>query len=99
MSEHNEQQNRQWWLGFLDLASESTAVVADRLERVHMSIADETFDILERVPATRPVSEPIRDIHHGVFRLSYGAVAFSARSINRFVRAGLQKNVSRLPEK
>jgi hypothetical protein len=87
MSEQNEQHKHEWWLGFLDLATESTAVVATRLEQVHLSIADETFDILKQVPTTRPFSEPIRGIHHGISRISYRAVALSARHLNRLVCA------------
>lgn len=83
MNKPQTQDNRQWWLGFFDFACEGTAVVATRLEQVHLSIADETFDVLARVPVTNTISEPVRDLHHGISRLSYRTVASAARFLNR----------------
>lgn len=83
MSEQRPHDNSQWWLGFFDFACESTAIVATRLEQVHLSIADETFDVLSRVPVTNTISEPVRVVHHGISRLSYRTVASTARWLNR----------------
>jgi|GEM_PF-533962 len=86
MTDQNPSKNSRWWRGFLDFATESTAVVAERLEKVHLSIADEAFDILEKVPSTRHTSETVREIHHGISRISYQSVAFSARFLNSLVK-------------
>ncbi|MGP4844139.1 hypothetical protein ACTXGQ_08400 [Marinobacter sp. 1Y8] len=83
MSKQHTQDSHQWWLGFFDFACESTAIVATRLEQVHLSIADETFDVLARVPVTNTISEPVREVHHGISRLSYRTVASAARLLNR----------------
>ncbi|MEX0603240.1 MAG: hypothetical protein WD623_00125 [Marinobacter sp.] len=84
------QQSIQWWLGVLDVSATGVAEGALRLERVHHAIADESFNILARIPVTRPISEPVRVIHHGISRLSYRSVAYIA--------AGAQK-LSGLPGK
>ncbi|MEQ5835894.1 hypothetical protein [Marinobacter sp. NFXS9] len=76
-----------WWRGVADLASASAEVTARRLEGVHRSIADETFDVLARIPVTRPFSEPVRRIHHGIAALSYRSVALGARGLNQWVRS------------
>lgn len=78
-------QNVDWWLGVADLLSAGTAVTAARLEKVHLSIADETFNVLARIPVTRPVSEPVRQLHHGIAALSYRSVSQGAHWLNRQV--------------
>ncbi|MDX1456559.1 MAG: hypothetical protein R3276_03165 [Marinobacter sp.] len=64
-----------WWLGVTDVLANGLAHGAEKAQRVHLSIADETFNILARIPVTRPVSEPVRKMHHGISRLSYGSVS------------------------
>ncbi|TBW56427.1 hypothetical protein EZI54_09000 [Marinobacter halodurans] len=76
-----------WWRGVADLASAGAEVTARRLEGVHLSIADETFDVLARIPVTRPFSEPVRRVHHGIAALSYRCVALGARGLNQWVRS------------
>lgn len=82
------EQSIQWWLGFLDVSATAVAEGALRLERVHHAIADESFNILARIPVTRPVSEPVRVIHHGISSLSYRTVAYIATSAQKL--SGLQ---------
>lgn len=74
-------QNRNWWAGVADVAASGLNHGARKLERVHLSIADETFNILQRVPVTRPWSESVRYIHHGISRLSYRSVSLVAASL------------------
>lgn len=74
-------QNRNWWAGVADVAASGLNHGALKLERVHLSIADETFNILQRVPVTRPWSESVRYIHHGISRLSYRSVSLVAASL------------------
>lgn len=62
MSEHN----RNWWAGVADITASGLNHGALKVERIHLSIADETFNILQRVPITRPWSEAVRSIHHGI---------------------------------
>lgn len=64
-----------WWFGAADVLATGVAHGADKVERVHLSIADETFDILQAIPVTRPWSEGTRFIHHNIARLSYRSVA------------------------
>ena len=72
----------QWWSGFADLVTAGAAETAQRLEQVHLSIADETFNILAAVPVTRPVSEQVRKVHHGISRCSYRGVALGVKGLN-----------------
>lgn len=74
-----------WWRGVADVISAGTAVTAARLEKVHLSIADETFNVLARIPVTRPVSEPVRQLHHGIATLSYRSVSNAAHLLNQWV--------------
>lgn len=92
MTTRKELSHREWWLSLADLASAGTAVTATRLEKVHLSIADETFNVLARVPVTRPVSQRVRQIHHGISALSYRTVSASASSINSWLRAQVGKH-------
>lgn len=70
-----------WWIGVADLTASGINHGALKLERVHLSIADETFNVLKQVPVTRPWSESIRTIHHGIVRLSYRSVSLVAASL------------------
>ncbi|MFN2360632.1 MAG: hypothetical protein ABR522_06085 [Marinobacter sp.] len=81
------EQDRNWWAGVADIAATGISHGALKLERVHLSIADETFDILQRVPVTRPWSEAVRSVHHGISRLSYRGVSLLASGL-----AGLGDN-------
>ena len=85
MSE-SQKNNQQWWLGMADLATSGLSGAAEKIERVHLSIADETFNILKQVPTTRPVSEPVRFMHHGISRICYRGIAGGSRLINRAIR-------------
>lgn len=68
-------QDLNWWAGVADIAASGINHGALKLERVHLAIADETFDILQRVPVTRPFSEATRFFHHKIARVSYRSVA------------------------
>lgn len=70
-----QQADLDWWVGVGHLVSHGLAEGAMKAQRVHLAIADETFNILARIPVTRPVSEPVRSVHHGISRLCYGAVS------------------------
>lgn len=85
----NDQSNQQrnWWLGVLDMAAEGAGHGALKLERVHLAIADESFGILERIPVTRPWARVVRTSHHGLTRLCYGAVRVSAQGVGYAVSA------------
>ncbi|MGF2686655.1 hypothetical protein ACQUWM_09165 [Marinobacter sp. DUT-3] len=70
-----KEQGHEWWLGLADIVTHGVAQGVHKLERVHLSIADETFNVLDRVPVTRPWSQAIRFTHHNLSRLSYRSVA------------------------
>lgn len=80
------EQNRNWWAGVADMATSGLNHGALKLERVHLSIADETFNILQRVPVTRPWSEGVRTVHHGISRLTYRSVSLVAASLGASVK-------------
>ncbi|TVP58273.1 MAG: hypothetical protein EA349_04865 [Halomonadaceae bacterium] len=73
----------QWWLGFSDLGGNTLTQGALGIERMHLSIADEAFNILERIPVTRPVSEQVRVLHHGISTLCYRGVAGVGQILSR----------------
>ncbi|MFO7993968.1 MAG: hypothetical protein R6U69_07380 [Marinobacter sp.] len=75
-----------WWFGVTDILATGVAHGADKVERVHLSIADETFDILQGIPVTRPFSETTRFIHHNIARLSYRSVAGVSAGVSAFAR-------------
>lgn len=85
MSENN-QSDIQWWLGMADLTSSGVAGASEKIERIHLSVADETFNVLNQIPVTRPVSEPVRVMHHGISRLCYRGVSSASRLLNRALR-------------
>ncbi|MDC0662930.1 hypothetical protein [Marinobacter sp. SS21] len=76
-----EQTQVDWWRGVAELLAHGLAHGARKAQRAHISIADETFNILARIPLTRPVSEPVRSVHHGIAGLSYGVVATLATGL------------------
>ncbi|BES73798.1 hypothetical protein RE428_48160 [Marinobacter nanhaiticus D15-8W] len=84
--------HRDWWLGMADLASAGAAATAGRLEQVHLSIADETFNVLARIPVTRPVSQRVRQIHHGISTLSYRSVSAGALAFNMWLARQVSKD-------
>lgn len=75
-----------WWLGAADLVAVGLTEGAYHIGRIHLAIADHSFNVLARVPVTRPVSEPVRTIHHGISRCCYGTVAQSGRLCQWLVR-------------
>lgn len=85
MNQNNEH-GKHWWLGVADLLGTGLHHGADKLERVHLSLADETFNILERVPVTRRWSIATREVHHSVSRTSYRAVGMAADGLGRLAR-------------
>lgn len=64
-----------WWLGLTDLGGQSLTHLVLGVERAHLAIADETFNALAQIPITKPVSEPVRSVHHGISRLCYRSLA------------------------
>ncbi|WP_133734605.1 hypothetical protein [Halospina denitrificans] len=84
--ERNEQQPDNWWLGVADIVTVGLEHSVLTIERVHLSIADESFDVLSRIPVTQPVSEPVRVLHHRISSLCYRSVSVAAGTLNRHLR-------------
>ena len=82
----NEQKRDNWWLGVVDIATFGLEHGALTVERVHLSIADESFDVLAKIPVTQPVSEPVRVVHHRVSIFCYRSVSIAAGTVNRRLR-------------
>lgn len=82
MTSQNEH-GKHWWLGVADLMGHGLYHGSEKLERVHLSIAEESFRILDRIPVTRPWSRSVREVHHGVSRLSYRSIGLAARGLVR----------------
>lgn len=92
MKKTNEH-GKHWWLGVADLLGHGLHHGSDKLERVHLSIADESFRVLERIPVTRPWSRSVREVHHGVSRLTYRSLGLAARGLVRLAE-GRDQNPS-----
>ena len=45
--------NAHWWLGVADLLAHGVQHGVVKLQRIHLSVADESFRVLEAIPATR----------------------------------------------
>lgn len=80
-----KEQGHEWWLGLADIVTHGVAQGVHKLERVHLSIADETFNVLDRIPVTRPWSQAVRFSHHNLSRLSYRSVAAVATSAGQLL--------------
>lgn len=91
----HEPSREDWLLGLADLMAAATEGGARRIERAHLAIADESFNVLASLAITRPVSEPIRVIHHGIARLSYRSVALAAGQLRPWLRAAVKSDRSR----
>ncbi len=79
-----------WWLGLVDLLAHGVQHGAVKLQRVHLSVAEESFRILETVPVTRPGARVVRVWHHGISRLSYGSVVLAGAAVARAAGGYLQ---------
>ncbi|MBE0487003.1 hypothetical protein [Marinobacter sp.] len=73
--------NTHWWLGVAELAAHGIQHGAEKLKRVHLSIADESFRVLEAIPVTRSASRFVRVCHHSIARVSYGSVSLAGRVV------------------
>lgn len=73
--------NLQWWLGLADVLGHGVQHGAEQLKRVHLSVADETFQVLDAIPVTRPASRLVRACHHGISTLSYASVSLAGRAV------------------
>jgi len=72
--------NTHWWLGVADLLAHGVQHGAVKLQRIHLSVADESFRVLEAIPATRHSSRIVRVCHHEISRLSYAGVSLAGRA-------------------
>ncbi|MBZ2169354.1 hypothetical protein [Marinobacter sp. F4216] len=80
---HQEHQDQlEWWLGLADLLAEGTGHGFQKLQRVHLSIADESFNVLEAIPVTRPWAKVVKHAHHGIARICYGSVKVGAQGLH-----------------
>ncbi|WP_323750535.1 hypothetical protein [Marinobacter sp.] len=79
MSDMNN--NLQWWRGLADVLGHGLQHGATQLQRVHLSVADETFRALDVIPVVRPTSRMVRVCHHGISALSYSSVSFAGRMV------------------
>ena len=75
----NQTTSYHWWLGLAHIAAIGLEEGTRKVKRVHLAISDESFNILARIPVTRPVSEPVRFLHHGITRFWYGTLTGLAR--------------------
>ena len=66
-----------------------------KLQRVHLSVAEESFRILEAVPVTRSGARVVRVWHHGISRLSYGSVAMAGAAVTRITDGYLRERDDR----
>ncbi len=72
--------NAHWWLGVADLLAHGVQHGVVKLQRIHLSVADESFRVLEAIPATRHSSRIVRVCHHEISRLSYTGLSLAGRA-------------------
>ncbi|QSP95373.1 hypothetical protein LPB19_02830 [Marinobacter salinisoli] len=92
MNNPDKQNQLDWWLGLADMLAEGTGHGVQKLERVHLSIADESFHVLEAIPITRPWARVVKSSHHGIARVCYGVVKLGARSVSAATAAMVKKD-------
>jgi hypothetical protein len=80
--------NVHWWLGVAELGAHGMQHGAVKLKRVHLSIADESFRVLETIPVTRPVSRVVRVWHHGISNVSYTSVELHGHAVAQLAALG-----------
>lgn len=80
--------NVRWWLGLAGLLAHGMQHGAVKLKRVHLSIADESFRVLDTIPVTRPVSRVVRACHHGISSASYTSVELHGRAVAQLAALG-----------
>lgn len=76
-----------WWLGVADILGHGLQHGAVKLKRVHLAIADESFQVLEAIPVTRQASRMVRSCHDGVSHLTYASVEFAGRTVAQLAAA------------
>ncbi|MEM1081272.1 MAG: hypothetical protein AAGH65_06795 [Pseudomonadota bacterium] len=76
----------EWWLGATDAVTMATAHAAAVAEQLHLSIADQSFRVLNAVPAVNLVSRPVHGLHHGIARFCYQSVGLASVGLSRLVR-------------
>ncbi len=82
-----------WWLGVADLLGHGMQHGAIKLKRVHLSIADESFRVLEAIPVTRPASRVVRICHHGISHISYSSVELAGQAVALLAAAAAARGV------
>jgi hypothetical protein len=75
----NEQQD--WWLGVADVLASGSGHGVEKIKRVHLAIADESFQALDAFAVTRPWARVVKRSHDGISSLCYGAVRLSVQSV------------------
>lgn len=75
----NEQKD--WWLGMADLLASGSGHGVEKIKRVHLAIADESFQALDAFAVTRPWARVVKQSHDGISGLCYGAVQLGFQSI------------------
>ncbi|WP_226596102.1 MULTISPECIES: hypothetical protein [Marinobacter] len=87
--------NGQELAALVDLLSHGVQHGAVNLQRVHFSVAEESFRILESVPVTRPGARVVRVWHHSISRLSYGSVAMAGQLVTTLTSRQLRERHDR----
>ena len=80
----NEQAD--WWLGLTDVVTMGAVYTTAVAERMHIAIADETFQVLNAVPVVRMVSRPAQRVHHGIARFCYSGVGLAGIATNHLIQ-------------
>ncbi|MDI9244246.1 hypothetical protein [Marinobacter sp. CHS3-4] len=92
MNEQNNPENRDWhdqrdwWLGVADLLATGSGHGVEKIQRIHLAIADESFQALDAFVVTRPWARVVKRSHDGISSLCYGAVRLGIQSIGAFRR-------------
>ena len=81
-----QHEQAKWWVGLTDIVTMGAVHTAAVAERMHIAIADETFQVLNAVPVVRMVSQPAQRMHHGIARFCYSGVGLASIATNHLIQ-------------
>lgn len=80
--------SRDWWLGISEMLGHGVDAGTQRIERVHLAIAEETFRVLREIPVISATSEQVKRTHDLIAHTAYASVAGAGRLLAQASRRG-----------
>ncbi len=82
--------------GSVDLADTAFEQAVNHIEKIHLAIADEPFQVLDKVPVMRQVSGAVHRVHDDISSLNYQLVRVGGQTVFSIARYCLDKYRTRV---